>query len=88
MRQSSPPSHDAEDMRPPHDLIAFYRHVLRSGDIGLARRLGRTLMMDPRYRARALTEWRRLPRSETGHSTAGGLLLDELMDRVDPLVGD
>jgi hypothetical protein len=87
MRQSSSPSHDAEDMRPPHDLIAFYRHVLRSGDVALARRLGRTLMGDPRYRARALNEWYRLPCTDTGHSTAGGLLLDKLLDRVDPLGG-
>ena len=43
-------------MRRQHDLIAFYRHVLRSGELALAGRLGRILLSDPRYRDRALIE--------------------------------
>ena len=43
-------------MRAEHDLIALYRHVLRSGDAALAARLGRILARDPRYRDRALAE--------------------------------
>ena len=35
-----------------HDPIAFFRHVLRAGDVVLARRLGGLLMADPRYRDR------------------------------------
>ncbi len=43
-RRVSPPlPHDVAHMRPQHDLIALYRHVLRSGDVALARRLGRLL---------------------------------------------
>jgi hypothetical protein len=72
-------------MRPQHDLIVFYRHVLRSGDVALSRRLGQTLLRDPHYRARAMTELRRIPCGEARHSTAGGRMLDSLLDQLGPL---
>ena len=74
-------------MRTQHDLIAFYRHVLRSGDVALAGRVGRALMKDPAYRRGVLGEVCRLPvrQTENGRSTAGGRLLDSLLDHVDPL---
>jgi hypothetical protein len=73
-------------MRPQHDLIPFYRHVLRSGDVALARRLGRILLQDPRYHARASAELRGLPvGAHGGHESEGGRLLDGLLDRVGPL---
>lgn len=72
-------------MRPKHDLIPLYRHVLRAGDVRLARRLGRILVRDPRYRERALAELDRLPRAQIAHLTPGGRLLDRLVQRLDPL---
>ena len=72
-------------MRTQHDLIAFYRHVLRSGDVALAGRIGRALVTDPRYRPRVLSELRRLPSGQAAHSTVGGRLLDSLLDHVNPL---
>lgn len=72
-------------MQTQHDLLALYRHLLRSGDVAPARRLGRALVRDSRFRPRALAELRRLPFGEPRHTTQAGLLLDGLLDDLDPL---
>lgn len=72
-------------MRPKHDLIKLYRHVLRAGDVRLARRLGRILVRDPHYRERALAELEPFPREHTAYITPGGQLLDRMLQRLDPL---
>ncbi len=69
-------------MRAEHDPIAFYRFVLRSGDVELAERLTRALRSDPRYRERAEAALQALAlRDRSRHSTPGGRMLDSLLDR-------
>jgi len=72
-------------MQTEHDPIAFYRFVLRSGDIELAERLTRAFRSDPRYRERAEAVLSELgPAGLSRHSTPGGRILDSLLDRFDP----
>ncbi len=69
-------------MRAEHDPIAFYRFVLRSGDVELAERLTQALRSDPRYRERAEAVLQALPQPVAAqHSTPGGRMLDSLLDR-------
>jgi hypothetical protein len=70
-------------MRPQDELIALYRHVLRAGDVTLARRLAAALLRDPAYRRRALAELRVVPwAGGSPHETPAGRLLDGLVDRL------
>ncbi|MGI9080989.1 MAG: hypothetical protein ACR2FZ_01740 [Thermoleophilaceae bacterium] len=72
-------------MRREHDPIAFYRFVLRSGDVELAERLTRAFRSDPRYRERAEAVLRALPPPRrVHHSSPGGRMLDSLLDRFAP----
>ena len=70
-------------MHTKHDPIAFYRHVLRSGDVQLARRLTRVLHADPEYRSQAASVLRALPAPHGGRTTPGGRMLDELLARME-----
>jgi hypothetical protein len=65
-----------------HDPIAFFRHVLRAGDVALARRLGRLLMADPRYRDLALAELAALGAPGSAGSTPAGAALTRLSSRL------
>lgn len=73
---------DPSAMPPQHDPIAFYRHVLRSGDVPLADLLTRMLRRDPRSREQAERALASLPRMPGGRSPAAARVVASLTERL------